>query len=432
MRNLAACLLALLCAAAGAQEPLPYDPSQPGYRDADLELARYCLQQGLVSECKRIATKAGDAELAKSCEGKTDTYTAAAWGGYLDRREAVQKRRGLGAANAGLDAQSVLYVDPDHAASREQLGQKWLQGLGWLSTQDHTRLAPLVLNDFSAATKAPREATWETPFVLAGKHFTLVTDLPWARAVKYSGLLDKFHDYYFALVGDVIAQRSQPNVVWCCKDAATFVSHSQAIGMPMAASNGGMHVGALGAVLINAERCDEVGRRNKARDNLARTLFHECSHRLTESGLRGRQPFNWDLAMTREHAWIVEAIAVVFEDLNLEGQKPLLKGLEDQRKYTIDKFWKGKTGKVPALGPILAQGSQDFGTEQPVSSIEKYAVVGSLAWYCLFEKKDKYRTAFLALLVDYYRGDTKGRDFEARFGIKQSDFETDWKTWVVK
>lgn len=432
MRTASICLFALLCAALGAQDPLPYDPSQPGYHEADLELARYCLEQGLVSECKRIATRAGDANLAKSCEGKIDTYTAAAWGGYLDRREAVQKRRGLGAAGAGLDAQSVLYVDPDHAASREQLGYKWLDSLGWLSTPDHTRLAPLVMKDVSAATKAPYDATWEKPFVLAGKHFSLVTDLPWARAVKYSALLDRFHDYYFGMVGDVIPRRGQPNVVWCCKDAATFVSHSEAIGMPMTATNGGMHVGALGAVLINAERCDEVGRRNKARDNLARTLFHECAHRLTESSLRGRQPFNWDLAMTRQHAWVVEAIAVVFEDLNLDGPKPVLKGLEDQRTYTIDKFWKGKNGKVPALAAIFAQGSQDFGTDQPVSSVEKYAVVGSVAWYCLFEKKDQYRAPFLALLVDYYRGDTAGRDFEARFGARLADFETGWKAWVVK
>lgn len=435
MRTLALLPLLLACVLHG-QEPLPYDASQPGFHDANIELAQYCLEQNLISECKRqcsiAAGHARAAELLKACEGKVDVYTATAWGGFLDRRELVQKRRALGAAAAGHDAQSVLYVDPDHAASRNALGEHWHESLGWLKKADHDRLAPLVIKEPAANAKAAYDATWEKPFVFAGRHFTLVTDLPWARALKYSGLLDRFHEYFQSLIGDVIPARAAPNVVWCCKGADTFVSFTTAMGFAQGVNNGGLHIGMLGTVIVNAERCDEVGRKNKARDNLARTLFHECAHRLTESGLRGRSPNVWDLAMTKEHAWIVESIAVVFEDLYFDGAKAVHKGLEDQRKYTIDKFWKAKGGKVPALAGIFGQGSMDFATDKPVSSVEKYAVVGSVGWYCLFDKKDKYRGAYLALLVDYYRGDTAGRDFAARFGTKLPDFETEWKGWVVK
>jgi hypothetical protein len=220
--------------------------------------------------------------------------------------------------------------------------------------------------------------------------------------------------------------------VWCCKSAATFVKVSTEMGFPLSATSGGLHIGALSAVIINAERCDEVGRKNKARDNLARTLFHECAHRMTEIGLRGRNPSVWELAKTTEHAWIVESIAVVFEDLYFEKGAAVLKGLEDQRKYTIDKFWKGKSGKVPALMPVLEQGQAGFASDQPISNAEKYAMAGSVAWYCLFENAGKHRTAYLDLLVDYYRADTKGRDFEARFGMKPAEFETAWRAWVVK
>lgn len=435
MRTLAILPLLLACALC-AQDPLPYDAAQPGFHDANIELARYCLEHNLISECKRqcgiAAGHADSAALLKACEGKTDTYTAAGWGGFLDRRELVQKRRALGAAAAGHDAQSILYIDPDHAPSRNARGQIWHDALGWLAKADHDRLAPLVVSQPPANAKAPHEATWEKPFVIAGKHFTLVTDLPWARALKYSGLLDRFHGYYFELLGDAIPARTAPNVVWCCKLAATFVKVSEELGFPMTATNGGLHIGALSAVIINAERCDEVGRKNKARDNLARTLFHECAHRLTEIGLRGRSPNVWDLAMTTEHAWIVESIAVVFEDLYFEGAKAVLKGLEDQRKYTIEKFWKGKDGKVPGLAGVLAQGAVDFATDKPISNVEKYALVGSVGWFCLFERKDQYRAAYLGLLVDYYRADTKGRDFEARFGVKLAEFEKQWKGWVVK
>jgi len=436
MRTLALILLLATCAAVAAQEPLPYDASQPGFHDANLELAQYCLDNNLISECKRqcgiAAGQARAAELLKACEGKSDAYTAAAWGGFLDRRELVQKRRALGAAADGHDAQSVLYIDPDHAASRNARGQIWHAALGWLDKADHERLAPLVSAEPAANAKAPHEASWDKPFVVAGKRFTLVTDLPWSRALKYSALLERFGTYYTELVGDVIPARATPNVVWCCKQAQTYVSFTTALGFAQSATSGGLHIGALGLVVVNAERCDEVGRKNKSRDNLARTLFHECAHRLTESGLRGRTPNMWDLAMTTEHAWVVESIAVVFEDLYFDGQKAVHKGLEDQRKYTIDKFWKAKGSKVPGLAAVFDQGAQDFGGDKPVSTVEKYAMVGSVGWYCLFDRKDKFRAAYLGLIVDYYRADTKGRNFEARFGVKLADFETEWQGWVVK
>ncbi|MCL4731051.1 MAG: hypothetical protein KJ044_11520, partial [Planctomycetes bacterium] len=198
-----ALLPALLAACLAAQEPLPYDPAQPGYHDAQIELARYCLEQGLVSECRRLCAQAAGhpdaAGLQKACEGRTDTYTAAAWGGFLDRREAVQKRRALAAAAAGHEARRVLYVDPDHAPSRKELGQQWHDSLGWQTAAEVARLAPLVVRRPAATDKAPHDATWEKPYVIDGGRFTLVTDLPWARALKYSALLERFDEYYFSL-----------------------------------------------------------------------------------------------------------------------------------------------------------------------------------------------------------------------------------------
>jgi len=429
-------MILLLCAPLCAQEALPWREGQPGYHNATLELARFCLEHNLVSECRLLVRRAEKAlpepaaALVKQCEDKTDSYTAANWGAYLDKREAVQWRRAAGAHAAGTEPQWVLHIDPEHAPSHETLGRRWLEGVGWLDGTEHERLAPLVLREF--AFKPEREAIWEKPWVLLGKHFTLVTDLTWERALKYSGLLDQFHAAYFDKLGDVIPRRKQPNVVWCCKSAATFVKVSAQMGFPMPATNAGLHVGALSTVIINAERSDEVGRKNKARDNLARTMFHECAHRLTEIGLRGRNPSAWELSRTTEHAWIVESIAVVFEDLHFEKGAPVLRGLEDQRKYTIEKHWKGKTGKVPALMPVLGQGQADFASDQPISNAEKYALAGSVAWFCLFENAGKHRAAYLGLLVDYYRADTRGRDFEARFGLKAAEFESEWRVWVVK
>lgn len=439
LRLYALLVLAAVCLHAQA-EPLPYSPSQPGYHDANLALAEYCLEQQLYSEARLLCEKISGAkaerakEIIAECEDKADEYTAEAWGGYLDQRAEITQRRGLGAQKAGLPAQQVLMVDPGNAQANEAAGRKWLDGLGWLKAADHERLSKLVVKTADSPEKPEREVSWEQPWVLVGAHFTLVTDLDWKRALKYAGLLDRFHEVFFELLGDVIPQRKQPNVVWCCKLADTFVKFSEAVGFAMAENNAGMHVGALHAVLINAQRCDEVGRKNKAKDNLARTLYHECAHRLVESGLRGVRN-EWDsyeLATTKEHAWIVESIAVVFEDLQITGSKHKLKGLEAQRTYTIQKYWTGEKGKVPALKPVLAQGYAAFAEGTPISVVEKYALVGSVAWYCLFEKPDAYRKAYLELLVDYYRVDTGRRDFDKRFGVALKDFEDEWAAWVVK
>ena len=442
MRILQLFTLAVLMAALlhAQPEPLPYSPEQAGYHDAEVALAEYCLENKLYSEARMLCETATGAvsdrarEIIADCEGKDDEYSAKGWGGYLDRREAVQQRRALGADKAGLGAQQVIAIDPDNKEANDALGQKWLDGLGWLSAAEHARLSPLVLKMGDAPGKPDREVSWEAPLVLVGEHFALVTDLDWKRATKYSEYLDRYYDIFFDLVGDFIPRREQPNVVWCCKSASTFVDFTTALGFPMGENNGGMHVGAMQAVFVNAERCDFVGKKNKSWDNLARTLFHECTHRLVEIGLRGRRG-GWDtyeLAATREHAWLVEGIAIVFEDLQITKSKYKLKGLEDQRTYTIDKVWKGPKGKIPALKPVLSQGYSAFATGEPIPSAEKYALAGSVAWYCLFEKEDAYRTPFLTLLVDYYRVDTTRRDFDKRFGVSLKDFEAEWQAWVVK
>ena len=419
-------------------EPLPYHPSQQGYHDTSVALAEYCLESKLYSEAILLCEKVSDhkveraKEIIAECDGKYDNYTAETWGGYLDRREEVMKRRAAGATQAGVSAKEILYIDPDDAGANETMGHKWLDGLGWLSKATHDRLEPYVMTRDD--DKPDREVSWEAPYVLVGEQFTLVTDLDWKRATKYSDRLDRFHAVFFETLGDVIPDRGGPNVVWCCKDAETFVAFSKKVGHPMTENNGGLHIGALEAVLINAERCDYVGKRNKSYDNLARTMYHECAHRLTESGLRGRRGGwgSYELASTKEHAWIVESIAIVFEDLRISASKHKLKGLEDQRTYIIKRNWQGKKGKVPALKPIFGQGFSGFASASPIPNVEKYALAGSVGWYCLFEEPDDYRNAYLTLLVDYYRTDTTRKDFKQRFGVALSEFESAWREWVLK
>lgn len=434
MQRTAILFVLLLAPLLRGEDGLPWHAGQPGYHDATIALAEYCLDHKLHSEARLLLKGVpGEraAEILKAAD-QPDSYAAESWGGYLDRLEAVQHRRARAAWDDGQVTQDVLAICPGFGPALERAGYKELKGMGWLKAAEFERLSPLVVQLEGAPAKQEREATWQQPWVIITQHFCLVTDLPWARARKYAEYLDRFHAVYFEVVGDIVPKRSHPNVVWCCKDSTTFVEFTKSIGFDMTADNGGLHVGATGAVYLNAQRCDFVGRKNKSWDNLARTLFHECAHRLTEIGLRGRRGGKdaWGLAMTSEHAWIVEAIAIVFEDLQFTAKSHKLKGLEAQREWTI-KDWKAKDGKVPALGPIFAQGQAAFAQGTPIPSTDKYALAGSVAWYCLFEKKE-HRAAFLALLVDYYRTDTRHQDFEKRFGKPLADFEAEWKAWVAK
>ncbi|MCC6573413.1 MAG: hypothetical protein IT462_06435 [Planctomycetes bacterium] len=443
-------LLVLLLLSGGLRAddgaPLPYLRSQRGYHVPTLELARACLDQGLVSECRKLcATVQEEAKGAKEAEAaaallkeipaeKIDAYSAKSWGAYLDQREALVVRRGA-AAFAKLGANGALIVlgaDPNNADARKALGEEWVGGVGWCKRAEAERLKPLCIKAADAVEKAPYDATWEKPYILVGLHFTLVTDLPWPRALKYSRLLERYHAVFVEKMGDVVPTRSQPNVVYCCRMSKTFVDYSAKCGLDFTDQHSGMYVQHIGVPVINAERCDYVGQKNGSKDNLARTLYHECTHRLIDVGLRGSgDEERWATIGSKEHAWIVEAAAIVFEGLEMGDKGYELKGLEFQRTYTINKYFRPKK-QVPDAKSIMLQGYFEFAAETPVSSAQKYAVAGSIGWYCLFHKPKEYRMAFLGLMVDYYRGDTACRDFKARFGTDIEPFVKEWTEYVLK
>lgn len=434
-------MVLLLCAALGAEE-VPYSPSQPGYHAATVELARFCFSSELFSQGRQhrdevlkgapanSPERAAAEKLAQEFDlSKPDVYTAKTWGEYLDKREGLQKKRAQAAWQAlgkgGI--QIVQDLDFDHKEAREAYGFQWLDGVGWLKAEEHKRLAPCVHSLKDAPAKMERVATWQAPYVMVGAHFTLITDLPWARALKYARLLDRFYDIFFEVVGDVIPRRPGINLIQVCAKAADFIKLSTELEFAMTEKHEGAYLRWHGFSIINAERSDEVGRLNKSRDNLARTLFHESVHRLAEMGTCGRLPMSqaWE-AYTEPHGWIVEAIAIVFENLEIKDKGYSLTSLEAQRTFSLGRI--KKTEQYPSLAAIFAQNTSDFGTNSPIPVADKYAVSGSVAWYCLFVKKDAWRAAFLGLLVDQYRGDTKARSFEARFGVKLEEFEKAWKS----
>ncbi len=444
MRTYSLLLALLFSGALAAQDAVPYSPDQPGYHAATVELARYCLTNSLFSQGKALrdealkGARAGSDEqtAAKNLEAefdltKPDAYSAKAWGEYLDKREAVQKQRAEAAWQAlGRSGMEFVYnLDPDHKGAREAYGFQWLDGMGWLKPAEATRLKEFVQLTKDAPKNNERAATWAAPYVMVGEHFTLVTDLPWTRAVRYSKLLDRFYGIFFEVVGDVIPKRTGINLIWLCAKAEDFIKLSVACDFAMTDKHEGAYLRWHGFSIINAQRADEVGRLNKSRDNLARTLYHESVHRLAEAGCQCKLPMSQAWGNYAEpQGWIVEAIAIVFENLEIKDKGYSLTSLEAQRTYSLGKMKKAE--KYPELAPIFRQSTSEFGTSQPIGVADKYGVAGSVGWYCLFVKKDAYRAAFLALLIDQYRGDTKTRNFDARFGVKLEDFEKAWKTYA--
>ena len=429
------CLL-LLSPVLSAQETLPHLPDDPAYHTSTVEMAKLCLEHKLYRQAKKLATQAGSAdgaaEITEQAGDKSNEYSSDGWKAYLDKREGIQASRALSAFKAS-GAQAALSIYPDCKPAQESKNHLYLDGFGWLHKKEHARLKPFHVKLSEAPKKQKGSATWDKPWVIQTEHFGIITDLPWKRALKYTKLLDKFYDFYFETI-TVVAPRPQANLVYICKSSETYVKLGKSLGFPQSPNASGLHISMLGCVLINAQRADYVGKKNRAKDNLARTLYHECCHRLTEIGTRGRLSMSdaYRYVNSPEHAWIVEGVAIIFEDLRLTGNKAKLKGLEGQRTYTIDKFWKSKDGQIPSFAALVKQGQFAFAGQKPINSLEKYAFAGSVGWLCLFKKSDEYRAAFQSLLMDYYLGDTKHKDFKTRFGVSIEDFEKEWRTFVDK
>lgn len=428
------CLLLFFMPVLFAQETLPHLPSDPAYHTSTVELAKLCLEQKLYRQAKKLATQAGSADdaagIIEQAGDKANEYSSKGWKTYLDKREEIQAARARAAFNIS-GAQAALAIYPDCKEAQEASSSKYLEGFGWLHSKEFDRLKPLHVKLADAPKKQEGRATWDKPWVIQTEYFGIITDLPYSRALKYAKLLDRFYDFYFETV-TVVAPRPQPNVVYISKTSDNYVALGKSLGFPQSPKASGLHIGLLGCVLINAERADYVGKRNKAKDNLARTLYHECCHRLTEIGTRGRLSARdaYPYVDSAEHAWIVEGIAIIFENLRFSDKKTKLTSLEAQRTYTIDKFWKSKGCTVPSFAILIKQGHFSFSSQLPINSLEKYAFAGSVAWLCMFKKTDEYRSVFLSLLMDYYLGDTKHKNFKIRFGISVSEFETDWKAFV--
>lgn len=427
-----------------AQEAVPYTPDEPGYHVGTLELARFCLQSNLISQGRALRAEVlkgskDDTErqaaekLAQDFDlAKPDVYTAKVWGDYLDRREALQARRAESAWQAlgKAGARHALSHDPGHAEARKAYGHEFLEGVGWLEPKEAQRLRPFVASIKDAPKDNPRKATWLEPYVVVGEHFTLVSDLPWWRVLRYVRLLDRYYEVFFEIAGEFIPKRKSINLIWCCAKADDFIALSKTVEFPMTAEHEGAYLRWHGYSIINAQRADEVGKLNKAKDNLARTLFHECTHRLAEIGICGRTTAMeaWGNYM-EAHGWIVEAIAVIFENLDIKDKGYTLASLEAQRTHCLGRM--KRAGTAPQLATLFKQNTSEFGASQPYAVADKYAVAGSIAWYCLFAKKDSYRAAFFGLLIDQYRSDSSARTFEQRFGQSLEDFENGWKAYAL-
>jgi hypothetical protein len=435
--------LALFACALGAQgDALPYAEGQPGYFAPNVELARFCFTNNLFSQGKihrDEALKAGDEaalaakKLAEEFDlTRPDAYTAKTWGEYLDRREAIQRRRAEGVFKAlgASGAESALEFWPEHEGARKAYGQEMLDGMGWLRSADAERFRPCLVKTKEAPRENERVATWAQPYVMAGEHFTLVTDLPWGRALRYARLLERFYEIFYEVTGEYLPKRQSRNLIWLCAKPEDFIKLSNTYQFPMTEKHEGAYLRWHGFSIINATRADEVGRLNKARDNLARTLFHESVHRLAEASVCGILPPSgaWE-AYGEKHGWIVEAIAVIFENLEVKEKGHALPSLEAQRKWSLDKM--KKDGKAPSLAAIFVQNTAEFGSNAPCPVADKYAIAGSVAWYCVFVKKDAYKAAFFTLLIDQYRAGTQARDFASRFGVTLEDFEKAWKSYAL-
>lgn len=437
MRLFTISLIVVLSSLLPAQETTAWNATQDGYFDDTLALAEFCALNGLHSEARRLANLCAKAlpdeskRIAESSKDKPAQHSATKWSSYLDRVALLQRKRADAAWRETKDARTTLGIDADHTDARKAQGQRWHTAFGWLSNDEFDHLDACLVGD----EKPDRKVTWDAPYVFDGGTFTLVTDLSFATAQKLSRQLDAFAVLFREVFGSHIPARKRPNVIWCCKDDKTFIGLGERFGANTVKELSGLYVGHVGQVLINAERAKWLGKKNKVKNNLLRTIIHECVHRLVDVGLCDDRPsFVFRKYQNKANAWLVESAAVLFEgtEVKREGAEyvAVLDSFDYQRQWTIDLTWKRRK-KTPSLKSVFENNAATFGRPKPIAVVEKYALAGSVAWYCVKERPDDFREAYLGLLVDYYRGVAAGLGWNSRFGVEMDAFDTAWSNWVL-
>lgn len=277
----------------------------------------------------------------------------------------------------------------------------------------------------------------EHPWQIETDHFVILTDVPLSEAIAFGRKLEAFHDLFFSLLADVIADdlplarrsrdkgktlpRSSPHTIYYFADRGEYVEFLR--------PNNGVDV----EESLGFYDPPQPGKRRAPayffRDpdgqlDVTSTLFHEVSHQLLfESTSVGTGSYKKNVG----NYWVFEGLGTYFETVAVQPDGTLRVGdfvgprIEVARDRLLDR------AELVPVERLVRLGQNGFNDRDRVHL--HYAESMALCVFLMDGHGGRYRAGFLDYVRDALRGrlrGTTGRALEDRLGISYRTIEADF------
>jgi hypothetical protein len=385
----------------------------------------------------------------------------------LAGRAASGTDRNFALADACLRA--VLERQPNHAEARRLMGyvpfeEGWATPyavaqtragkvdhptFGWVDKEWVPRLergelpAPVVRGQrqvrwLPAAEADALHSPWESRWRISTEHFQIQTNVPLSEAIAFGRQLERFHELFFALLGDLLvttdvrlplAQRFQdkkmtgerkadPHQVYYFKDKQEYVDYLTPLTGPKIAGSLGIYIPPKPGRIKRAPAYffrDQGGQLEASA-----TLFHEVSHQLL---FETAGPNNYE--RNAGNYWVFEGLGTYFETVEAGPDGSLSVGaLVGPRIREAQVQLLERNAFIP-IERFVRLGKGTFNEDSAV--ILHYQESMALAVFLMQAQGGRYREPFLDYVKDAYRGRLKrdtGRSLEDRLDVPYATLDT--------
>jgi hypothetical protein len=276
--------------------------------------------------------------------------------------------------------------------------------------------SPRDLRWLPAAEADAQRNTIDRGWKIKTEHFEVLTDVPLSEAIAFGRKLESFHDLFFSLLADVIAEDLP--LARRFRDRAKALPRPSQHTVYYVASHDefleflhGRGVQGVEKILGLYDPPKKGERRAPAyffRDQggqlpIAATLFHEVSHQLLfESTSVGSSAYKSNIG----NYWVFEGLGTYFETVSHEADGSLQVGGFVGPRIKVAQIRLIERSEYQPIEQFVRLGPSSFNDPDRVHL--NYAQAMALAVFLMDDGGGKYREGFLDYVRDAHRGRLRG------------------------
>jgi hypothetical protein len=296
--------------------------------------------------------------------------------------------------------------------------------------QKQTRWLPAVEAD-------SLRKTFDRGWKINTEHFRIVTNVPLSEAIAFGRKLESFHDLFFSVLADVIADdlplarrfrdkgrassRSLPHTVYYFATREEFVAYLR--------TNRGEDVSESLGIYIppakNERRVPAYFFLDKGGQlDVTATLFHETSHQLLfESTSISPASFRKNMG----NYWVFEGLGTYFETVSPQPDGSFQVGGFVSPRIEVARIRLLDRGELVPVERLVRLGQNGFNNSEKIHL--HYAEAMALAVFLMDGRGGQYREDFLDYVRDALRGQLRGDGGHAlddRIGVPYKTLEAEF------